>query len=217
MSTIKHHLTDQLLMAYAAGTLPEAFSLVVATHVSMCDACRSALGAHEAIGGAILEDAGSVELSSDALDACLAAIQALPPSEPIEVDAIQRDDALPAPLSDYIAGGLDDVAWRPVGFGVKQAILPTSKEATVRLLYIPGGAEVPDHGHHGTELTLVLQGAFRDEFDRFGAGDIEIADPDVEHTPVAEEGEACICLAASDAPLKFNSLIPKIAQPFLRI
>ncbi|MEL7176849.1 MAG: transcriptional regulator, partial [Pseudomonadota bacterium] len=26
-----------------------------------------------------------------------------------------------------------------------------------------------------------------------------------------------ICLTATDAPLKFNSLIPRIAQPFLRI
>ena len=35
--TIRHHLSDQLLMAYAAGQLPEAFNLVVATHVSLCD------------------------------------------------------------------------------------------------------------------------------------------------------------------------------------
>ncbi|MES2813417.1 MAG: transcriptional regulator, partial [Pseudomonadota bacterium] len=33
--TIRHHLSDQLLMGYAAGQLPEAFSLVVATHVSL--------------------------------------------------------------------------------------------------------------------------------------------------------------------------------------
>ena len=39
---ITHHLTDALLMAYSAGTLPEAFNLAVATHVSMCDACRAA-------------------------------------------------------------------------------------------------------------------------------------------------------------------------------
>ncbi len=31
---LKHHLPDGLLAAYSAGSLPEAFSLVVATHVS---------------------------------------------------------------------------------------------------------------------------------------------------------------------------------------
>jgi len=220
MTEVKHHLTDQLIVAYSAGLLPEAFSLVVATHISMCDACRAAVDAQDAVGGAILEDAGQAELSPDALDKCLAAIQNLPPKSPIRLDdAIPEmsDTSLPEPLRQYVGGGLEAVNWRPVGLGVRQAILPTSREASVRLLHIPAGAEIPDHGHNGTELTLVLKGAFRDEFDRFGPGDLEVADPNVEHTPVAEPGEDCICLAATDAPLKFRSILPKIAQPFLRI
>nr|HMS95514.1 ChrR family anti-sigma-E factor [Tabrizicola sp.] len=107
--------------------------------------------------------------------------------------------------------------WRRVGGGVRQAILPTGRDATARLLVIPAGTAVPDHGHRGTELTLVLQGAFADESARFGRGDVEIADEAVEHTPVALAGEACICLAATDAPLRFLGLIPRLAQPFLRI
>lgn len=220
MTGIKHHLSDQLLMAYSAGSLPEAFSLVVATHVSMCDECRAALASHDAVGGALLEDTASIELAPDAFEDCMAAIRALPSKGPIAFEVPSRSESgsvFPAPLDDYIGGGIDDVNWRPVGLGVRQAILPTSKDASVRLLYIPAGAAVPDHGHNGTELTLVLQGAFRDEFDRFGPGDVEVADPNVEHAPVAEDGEACICLAATDAPLKFRKFLPKIAQPFLRI
>jgi putative transcriptional regulator len=76
---------------------------------------------------------------------------------------------------------------------------------------------VPDHGHRGTELTLVLQGAFADANDRFNRGDIEIADEDVTHTPVALAGEDCICLAATDAPLRFRGLMPRLAQPLFRI
>jgi putative transcriptional regulator len=100
---------------------------------------------------------------------------------------------------------------------VRQAILPTSKGAIARLLYIPAGQAVPDHGHRGTELTLVLQGAFRDETDRFGTGDVEISGQELEHTPVAEAGCDCICLAATDAPLRFNALIPRLLQPLFRI
>lgn len=220
MHTIAHHLTDPILTAYAAGTLPEAFNLVVATHLSLCDECRSQLAAHEAVGGAVLEDAGEALMSDDALDACFARI-ASSPDAPIRVGhnhhAKRKGGLFPEPLRDYVGGDLDAVNWRPAGLGVRQAILSTSKNASVRLLYIPAGAEVPDHGHNGTEMTLVLKGAFRDEFARFGAGDIEICDPNVEHTPVAEPGEDCICLAATDAPLKFSGLLPKIAQPFLRI
>ena len=76
---------------------------------------------------------------------------------------------------------------------------------------------MPDHGHRGTELTLVLQGAFTDATDHFGAGDIEVANEELDHTPVADIGADCICLAATDAPLRFRGLMPRIAQPFLRI
>jgi len=76
---------------------------------------------------------------------------------------------------------------------------------------------VPDHGHRGTELTLVLQGAFVDATDRFAAGDIEVANEDLNHTPVAEQGMDCICLAATDAPLQFKGLLPRLAQRFIGI
>ncbi|WP_373283291.1 ChrR family anti-sigma-E factor [Frigidibacter albus] len=211
--TIQHHLTDDLLMGYAAGTLPEAFSLVVATHLSLCDDCRARSEAYDALGGSLLGALETAELAEDSLQATLRRIAAGPPSE-----RPRKSGALfPAPLQDYVGGDLAAVRWRPVGMGVRQAILRTDRNATARLLYIPAGAAVPDHSHRGRELTLVLQGAFRDEDGRFGPGDIEIADEAVQHTPTAEAGLPCICLAATDAPLRFRSLIPRLAQPFFRI
>jgi len=213
---IKHHLTDALLMAYSAGNLPEAFSLTVAAHISMCDDCRARLGAFDTVGGALIEGCEATQLSAGSLEATLQRIK----SGDAGIEPARRARSggiLPGPVQDYVGGDLDAVKWKPVGMGVKQAILPTSRDATVRLLYIPAGAAVPDHGHQGTELTLVLKGAFRDEMDHFGPGDIEIANEDLDHTPVADIGEDCICLAATDAPLKFRGLIPRIAQPFLRI
>ncbi|MGK7654496.1 ChrR family anti-sigma-E factor [Roseovarius sp. B08] len=213
--TIRHHLSDKLLMGYSAGALPEAFSLAVASHVSMCDECRARLAAFDAVGGALMEGCGDADLSDTAFSDTLARIDAI--DLPVPEPTVHETGTLPHPVQEYIGGDLDAVKWKSVGMGVKQAILPTSKEATARLLFIPAGAAVPDHGHRGTELTLVLQGAFADEVDRFGPGDIEIADEDLDHTPVAEIGADCICLAVTDAPLRFRGLIPRIAQPFLRI
>ena len=209
--TIRHHLTDALITAYAAGILPEAFSLVAATHISLCDDCRARLAASEAVGGAVLDMADSVAMGAGSLDAVLA--RPAPPAAPAAV----RRSTLPAPLADYIGGDLAQVKWRSLGMGVRQAILPTANSASARLLFIPAGQAVPDHGHRGTELTLVLQGAFRDATDRFGVGDLEIANQDLNHTPAAEAGQDCICLAATDAPLRFNSLIPRLLQPIFRI
>lgn len=213
--TIKHHLSDQLLMAYSAGDLPEAFNLVAATHVSLCDECRARLAAFDTLGGAVLDSGDVAEMSDASLAACLDRIDGL--SQATARSPLRGEGIFPAPLADYIDGGLEKVKWRPLGMGVKQALLPTGKDASARLLFIPGGQAVPDHGHRGLELTLVLQGAFRDEKARFGRGDIEIADEATQHTPVAEDGAVCICLAATDGPLRFNAIIPRLAQPFLRI
>jgi putative transcriptional regulator len=216
MSQINHHLTDSLLMAYSAGSLPEAFSLVVATHISMCDECRARAAAFDTVGGQILDHDDSEAMADDALAATLRLIGGATP-EPRTPTTRRVTSVFPLPLQDYVGGDADAVKWKRLGGGVRQMILPTSDAASVRLLYIPGGSAVPDHGHRGTELTLVLQGAFRDETDRFGVGDVEVATEDLEHKPVAEPGVACICLAATDAPLKFNNLIPRMLQPLFKI
>lgn len=205
---IRHHLNEALLMGYAAGVLPEAFSLIAATHVSLCDECRARLAAYEAVGGAVLHD-GMVPMDAGA-EACLARTVTARPK-------VGRRGPLPQPLAEYVGGDLSAVKWRPLGMGVRQAILPTARSASARLLFIPAGVAVPDHGHRGIELTLVLQGAFRDSEDRFGVGDLEIADEDLQHIPVAEAAADCICLAATDAPLRFKEWMPRVLQPIFRI
>ena len=215
--TIRHHISDSLLAGYAAGTLPEAFNLIIATHVSVCDACRAALGAYEALGGAVLDEVAPIDMGRESLAACMARIKAGEGEAAAKPAARPSDPVLPAPLAEYVGGGIDAIRWRSVGMGVKQAILPTDRDASARLLYIPAGQSVPDHSHRGLELTMVLQGAFSDQTDRFARGDVEIADDDLEHTPVAEAGEDCICLAVTDAPLKFKGWMPRLAQPFLKI
>ncbi len=218
MQNVKHHLTDSLLMAYSAGTLPEAFNLIAAAHISMCDECRARLASFDSVGGALLEETDAVGMEDGSFAETMRLITsgALAPA-PAPHRLSSGKSVLPAPVRDYVGGDLDSVKWQSIGMGVKQSILPTSKDASIRLLFIPAGTAVPDHGHRGMELTLVLQGAFVDETDRFGPGDIEIANEDLTHTPIADIGEDCICLAATDAPLRFNKLIPRIAQPFFRI
>ena len=81
MKKIKHHLTDALLMGYAAGNLPEAFNLVVATHISMCDTCRAALAGFDAVGGEVMLDADPVDMAENALAAAMARITDTPRPE----------------------------------------------------------------------------------------------------------------------------------------
>ena len=208
---IKHHLDDALLMAYSAGTLPEAFSLAIATHISMCDECRATLESFDAVGGHVIEDQAPVPMSDDAFTKTMSMLSN---------QSVQRPEPandIPSVLAGYIGGSLDNVAWRTLGGGIKQKIIMSGRDATARLLYIPAGQSAPDHGHTGMELTLVLRGAFRDEAGQYRAGDIEITDDTVEHTPIADEGEDCICLAVTEAPIRFNSVFYRALQPFFKI
>ncbi|WP_227270014.1 ChrR family anti-sigma-E factor [Roseobacter weihaiensis] len=214
--TINHHLNDAVLMAYSAGTLPEAFNLLVASHLSLCDTCRAAAESYDALGGELLEQRCEAQVSGISLSNTLDLIDGGAVDIRVE-PAKMAPGVLPQPLRDYVGGDLDSVKWKPIGMGVKQAILPTSNTASARLLLIPAGTAMPDHGHHGTEMTMVLQGAFQDDDGYFARGDVEIADSDLHHTPVADIHEDCICLAVADAPLQFDRLLPRIAQRFLRI
>ncbi|WP_323786365.1 ChrR family anti-sigma-E factor [Thalassovita sp.] len=212
MTTIRHHTPDALLAAYAAGSLPQPFALAVAAHVSMCLDCRAGLEAHQAAGGLVLEDTAPKELSDGMKSRVL---DLLDGPAPVSVPREPRSGIYPGPVMEALKGKLP--RWKALGGGVRQQILSATDDGSVRLLFIPAGQAVPDHGHGGLELTLVLQGSFSDETGQFGVGDLEVADEDLEHVPVAGAGAPCICLAATDAPLRFNSLIPRLLQPLFRI
>ena len=62
--------------------------------------------------------------------------------------------------------------------------------------------------------TVVLQGGYTDVTGQYGPGDFQLTDASLTHSPVADPGEDCINLAVTTAPLKFHSLLQRIAAPF---
>lgn len=219
MTDTHHTAPDDVLMGYATGTLSQAFDLVLATHVSLSDDARARLETFEALGGAVLCDLDAEDLdraapAPDSLQQTLAKIDgAAPAPRPTS----HATGLFPTPLQDAVGGDETAVSWRAVGGGVKQCVLHSDEGGIARLLLIPAGREMPVHSHHGSEMTLVLQGAYRDEGGRFARGDLEVADTEITHQPIAEPGEDCICLVATDAKLRFRSLLPRLAQPFIGI
>lgn len=214
--TIRHHINDDLLLAYASGNLAEGWSLAVACHLAMCPECRRNLATAEAAAGALMEELSPVSGPEDSWEKLKSRLLTEPQeaAEPVKRPA---KAILPEPLRSYVGGDLDTLKWRSMGTA-KQIVIPTNdKETQVRLLRIGAGTPVPEHTHGGRELTLVLTGRFHDEVDSFGPGDLEDADGSLTHQPVADPEEDCICLAITDAPLKFRSRFMRVIQPFLGI
>ncbi len=97
--------------------------------------------------------------------------------------------------------------------GPRLAYLPLFRRGglSVKLLKGVAGADTGSHSHRGLEFTLVLQGGFTDVTGSYAPGDLQIADGDTWHNPVADRGEDCINLAVTTAPLRFKGLVPAIA------
>ncbi|WP_416898944.1 MAG: ChrR family anti-sigma-E factor [Minwuia sp.] len=215
--TIRHHPSDTTLLAYAAGGLGEGLSMIVASHLAMCPRCRRQAEVGEKIGGELVDTAAPMALSDRLLDSVLARIGDAAP-EP-EAPPAQGRHGVAAPLGAMLPADLSEIRWRTVGPGIRQAKLPGEDGADlgVKLLRIAPGRAVPQHSHNGHEMTLIVSGSYLDEIGRFKAGDIADLDPDVTHQPVADTGEDCICIIATDAPLAFTGLVPRLMQPFVRI
>lgn len=86
----------------------------------------------------------------------------------------------------------------------------------IKLVRIRAGHAAPRHTHTGTELTVVLAGGFHDEFGRYRRGDVLYHDATVDHQPVADPGEDCLCLSVLDAPLRLTGPLGRMLNPFLR-
>jgi putative transcriptional regulator len=221
MMKITHHISEELLLDYSSGALSEAWSIAVAAHLSKCSRCRATHAKLEEIGGLFLTDSTPEDLSDDMFGNVLIRLGEVGDSVGNE---IRKDfewaisHGIPAVVADYLATGTKNLPWKSLGLGVSQVVLETKdKSATARLLKIPAGKKVPHHSHNGRELTVIFSGGFTDETGIYGPGDIQEIHGNAEHQPWVREEEDCICLAVTEAPLKFSNVAVRLAQPLIGI
>ncbi|MGE0767480.1 MAG: ChrR family anti-sigma-E factor [Hyphomicrobiaceae bacterium] len=211
---IRHHPTDETLAAYVRNALDEGRHVVVAAHIEHCPSCARMMTAADNLLGLTLEDAEPAPLRRDALTKVLRRIDQRAAGEGL----FRHPTAKPPPGIGALAG-YELGPWRWIGPGVRRrsVSVPRHHGARVFMLKAAPCTSLPHHTHTGTELTLVLQGAFAHAGGRFGVGDFEEADGTVEHRPVVEAGEDCLCLVAMQGQLRLLGRIGRILQPFVRM
>lgn len=217
--TVVHHIDDATLVRFASGETDQAVSVAVAAHIDMCPTCREALRKAEACGGQLLESSNEASLAADAYDKLRAQLENEPEVETTTGDSASAPESdVPRPLQHFIGPSLDAVKWKSVAPGVKKhEILADRNSSSLYMLHISAGSKMPEHGHHGQEMTLVLSGAYRDKMGRFARGDIADLDEDTEHQPIVEPGAPCICLVAAESRIKPKGLLVRLLQPLVRI
>lgn len=221
MNVPSRHLDHATLVGYSAGALPVAFAAVVASHLELCAACRGQLAAADAIGARLIEQQDGAPLSPSARDAFRARLEreaVVPPPHTPRAPAQADSDLLPTPLRPWFGDRYSTLRWRAVGPGIH--LLRAQDEtlgAQLLMLRTASGKRMPMHSHGNNELTLILRGAYDDVLGHFGPGDVADLDADTEHQPVTSRGVPCICVAASDAPMKFSGWIARAMQSVLRL
>lgn len=201
---------DDLLAAYGAGSLDPARHALVASHLLLKPENRRFVRSVEnTVAFDMLEREGQRPVSRR--DARLAAIFEAADEPPPALEPVGLQ-ILPEPLRRFVGCNIDDVSWSFVVPGVKECRLGDVGRGSASLLRVKAGRRLPQHTHEGSEITLVLTGAFSDPLGRYARGDIALADGSIDHSPVVESGEDCICFAVTDAPLVLTSPLGRIVQ-----
>lgn len=219
LATRQNDMVSGLLAEYALGGLSLPVSVLVESHLELSqhgeawmrdlDLMRKVVRKSDAPSQPHVFDQIDPVAFVDreaALNSVFAAIEADEKSKP----------AMPKALEHFIGMSVADVPWKKVMPGLAEHKMPDVEGCEVSLLRIDGGKAMPVHTHHGSEVTLVLQGAFSDQNGTYGVGDIAYADDEINHKPVAEPGETCICFAVVDAPLELTGPIGRLMNSFMR-
>ncbi|MDP3738009.1 MAG: cupin domain-containing protein [Hyphomonadaceae bacterium] len=179
--TLHDNAYAAFMLDYAAGVLTPAERLAADLHRALSP--EGGRNAHvlEAVGGAILERIGPL------------------PTRYFDTPRLGSQEASgnrSSLLDPYLNRDLLALNWRKDIFGVKT--LPTSIP-TASLLRLDPSERAPSHLHGRRDVTVVLLGAYADEFGAYERGDIAFAEPGLKHQPRAEGDKPCVCLLATEA------------------
>ncbi|HRN85100.1 MAG TPA: ChrR family anti-sigma-E factor [Hyphomicrobium sp.] len=206
--TITHHPDISTLMCCAAGSQPEAFAAVVASHLALCPECRAEVRHMQEIGVALFDKLEPVPVSCQPPVVAMRAAEAEVANPPSDREAIADicKTGVPMPLAKHVGCCLHDVPWQTVAPGIATYTIPLSRGCygSLKLVMVQPGIALPLHGHTGAELTLVLTGSYTDEIGTFRAGDVADLDEEVTHRPVACPQNGCVCLTASACEAPFE-------------
>jgi putative transcriptional regulator len=199
---IDRHPDVSTLLTCAAGSQPEALCAVVASHISVCPTCLKTLREMQGVGEVLFNSITPAFLRHPppAMPANTPPLKVL--EQPREAEHASE---VPRTLRHVLGVSLDALSWSTVGRGIEQHVIALSPGAKgdLRVLRLDRGACIPEHGHQGEELSLVLRGACRDAEGTYLTGDFMDMDDDARHGLIADDQAGCILIVGSERPLEF--------------
>lgn len=193
---------ELILAGYAAGSLPPAMHALIGAHLELSAVNRDFVKSleDELARTVTRESPCAIRERQARLDAIFACGH--------DPDARREGTAgVPRTLLHFLGKPVDELDFRTVLPGVRECRIATDGGMSAVFYKIRAGRKMPQHSHEGLEVTLVLRGGFRDESGHFRRGDIAVADEHLDHKPVADDDEECLCFAVLDAPLRLTGTL----------
>ncbi|MEH6580766.1 MAG: ChrR family anti-sigma-E factor [Halioglobus sp.] len=213
----KFHPDLDLMTEFVSGTLPLAQSACVSLHTGSCDHCQRLAGQLSDLGATLFEELDPVPVGDAQLDAVLARLDEEPPLKYAAAN-VRDKQSTPALLQRLMGGDFSDLSWKSIGKALRISYLMTGDpDHELALYHIKAGGRIPEHGHRGNEMTLILEGGFSDADGSYHKGDFLFRRAGEVHSPTAFQSEDCICVAVLDAPLKFTNWKFRWLNPFLKL
>ena len=219
---IKHHPNEAILKDFVDGTLADSVSLIVSSHVELCEHCQEQVrqltaeaatnvfdeqqAASNDVTNSFLDD--DIDFDFDAVEQITADLSQAVEVEP-KVEQVTVSDT-----TFTIPRALNSIArkdWMNLG-KISRARLDFEDDAHhTSLLHIDKDGQVPCHTHKGFEITLLLEGSFEDEMGVYNKGDFIRLDGNHTHQPETKEG--CVCLTVSSDALYFTKGVSQLFNP----
>ncbi|CAV27609.1 ChrR family anti-sigma-E factor [Vibrio atlanticus] len=222
---IKHHPNAAILKDFVDGNLADSVSLIVASHVELCEHCQKQVSmlTAQAADSVFESDTAGLKRSDSEMDAFLSddgefdfdAIDQITAdlSQAVEV-VVEAQQETVSNTTFTIPRALNSVArkdWLNLG-KISRARLDFDDESHhTSLLHIDKDGQVPCHTHKGFEITLLLEGSFEDEMGVYNKGDFIWLDGEHTHQPATKEG--CVCLTVSSDALYFTKGVSQLFNP----
>ena len=213
---IKHHPKQALLKTYIAGELPASISVIIAAHIELCPHCQEQV---EMLTQQAAKETFTSQCSTEAIDLDSIDIDAMinniTLNDDIEISEVPKAIEVELNNKQYflpqVLRNLPQSNWAKLGKLSRSRITLEDDNLHTSLLHIDAEGSVPAHTHNGFEITLLLEGSFKDEMGTYNQGDFIWLDGKHTHNPITESG--CLCLTVSSDSLHFTQGISKLLNP----
>ncbi|MBE0366133.1 putative transcriptional regulator [Pseudoalteromonas ulvae UL12] len=217
---ITFHPEHDLLCQFVAAELPASLSAAISMHAELCPKCAKEIEqltflASEQFSQVDTQEDTSISQTDysdlnidDMINAICSDIATDTPvvSELPQVEIKGQVYSLPRALRSTSMSG-----WYKMGKLSRARIDLNEGALHASLLHIDKEGSVPQHTHKGFELTLLLEGSFKDEMGTYVKGDFIMLDGEHTHNPITEKG--CLCFTVADDALHFTQGFSKLLNP----